>query len=197
MCGALVATHTVVYEMISSSKDQQRQLILESARHIIMTNPNSKIKAHEVAERAQIARTSLYEHFSSMNELMGELLLTELIDFRSEVALGLGSITDVTEAATQWVDVNLNYFHEGRHALVRALTPVAMNSTWKNEIRAQHIKLYEELKVCLAAIGFELSPLRFEFISAVLETAARRIEISDQPQTVRKEAIDFILKALN
>ena len=183
--------------MNSFSKDQQRSQILESARRIILANPHTKIRAHEIAERADIARTSIYEHFSSMNELMGELLLTELIEFRKELATRLGSISDVSEAAQQWVDVNLSYFSEGRHALVRALTPVAMNSMWKNEIRAQHIKLYEELKVSLEVIGYELSPLRFEFISAVLETAARRIENSEEPQSVREEVTTFILKVLN
>ena len=49
-----------------SIKDKHRTQILESARAIVLADPKSKLKAHEVAKRANIARTSLYEHFDSM-----------------------------------------------------------------------------------------------------------------------------------
>lgn len=179
-----------------SIKDKHRNQILESARAIVLADPKSKLKAHEVAKRANIARTSLYEHFDSMNELMGELLLTELMNFRISMRDELSATTEVSEVVTTWTKLNLDYFADGRHALVRALMPAAMNSAWKDEIRAQHIKLYEEIKLSLERAGYELSPLRFELITAVLEAAARRIESSDAPEQIRAEAISFIYKAL-
>ena len=200
MSGELDDTHIADckngIEMNSSLKDKHRNQILESAREIVLADPKSKLKAHEVAKRANIARTSLYEHFDSINELMGELLLTELMNFSLEIRQELSNSEVVAEVVTNWTNLNLNYFADGRHALVRALMPAAMNSAWRDEIRKQHIKLYEELKLALAKSGYELSPLRFELITAVLEAAAKRVESSDAPEQVRSEAIGFINKAL-
>jgi len=179
-----------------STKDKHRMAILESAREIVLADPKAKLKAHEVAKRAKIARTSLYEHFSSLNELMGELLLTELFNFRMQVRKELAAQQGLSQSIERWIDLNLAYFLDGRHALVRALMPIAMASDFKDEIRAQHIKLYEELKISLGENGYELSPLRFELITAVLEVAARRIENSDAPELIKAEAFAFINKAL-
>ena len=74
--------------------------------------------------------------------------------------------------------------------------PAALNSKLKDEIRAQHIMLYDELRIALARTGYELSPIRFELITAVLEAAAKRIESSNTPDQVRHEAISFIVKSL-
>jgi AcrR family transcriptional regulator len=198
MSGEPGVIHIVGYKKMSiSTKDKQRVQILQSARQLVLADPRSKLRANEVAKRANIARTSLYEHFASMNDLMGELLLNELMDFRVELRAKLSDTTDLAQTATKWVNLNLDYFTEGRHALVRALMPAAMNSDLKDEIRAQHIMLYEELRISVALCGYELSPIRFELITAVLEAAAKRIEIgSSSPELVRDEALSFIVKAL-
>jgi hypothetical protein len=127
---------------------------------------------------------------------MGELLLTELMNFSLEVRNELTKSEVISEVVSNWTNLNLDYFADGRHALVRALMPAAMNSAWRDEIRKQHIKLYEELKFALGKSGYELSPLRFELITAVLEAATKRVESSDTPELVRSEAISFINKAL-
>ena len=72
-----------------------------------------------------------------------------------------------------------------------------MKSSWREEIRSQHIALYDELRLSLAQVGFELSMLRFELITAVLEKAAQRIESSSTPELVRSETQRFIGSALN
>ena len=182
---------------MANTRDEQRDQILFSARELVLAHPDSKLTAQEVASRAKIARTSLYEHFTSMNQLMGELLLMELVDFRLMVRRELSEITDPTQMVEKWIDVNLKYFSDGSHAVVRALMPVAMKSSWREEIRSQHIALYDELRLSLAKVGFELSTLRFELITAVLEKAAQRIESSSTPDLVRSETQRFIGSALN
>lgn len=179
------------------SKEAQRDQILFSARELVLADPDTKLTGQEVASRANIARTSLYEHFSSMSHLMGELLLLELVDFRTMVRRELSEITDPSLMVEKWIDVNLKYFSDGSHAVVRALMPVAMKSSWREEIRSQHIALYDELRLSLAKVGFELSMLRFELITAVLEKAAQRIESSPTPDLVRSETQRFIGSALN
>lgn len=181
---------------INQGVNEKRDQILISAREILLANPESKVTAQEVATRADIARTSLYEHFTSMNHLMGELLLVELIEFRAMVRRDLSEITDPARMIEKWVDVNLKYFTDGSHALVCALMPVAMKSSLREEIRAQHIALYDELRLSLSKVGFELSTLRLEFITTVLEKAAQRIEKSTIPDAVRGETQLFIRSAL-
>ena len=178
------------------AREKQRTQILQSARQIVLADPRSKVSAAVVAKQANIARTSLYEHFASMNDLMGELLLNELMDFRIEVRKVLSEESDLSSTTQRWANLNLNYFSEGRHALVKALMPAALNSKLKDEIRAQHIMLYDELRIALARVGYELSPIRFELITAVLEAAAKRIESSNTPDQVRQEAVSFIVKSL-
>ena len=182
--------------MSLAAKEKQRSQILQSARQIVLADPRRKLSADAVAKQASMARTSLYEHFSSMNDLMGELLLNELMDFRIEVRKVLSEESDLSSTTQRWANLNLNYFSEGRHALVKALMPAALNSNLKDEIRAQHIMLYDELRIALARTGYELSPIRFELVTAVLEAAAKRIESSNTPDQVRQEAVSFIVKSL-
>lgn len=177
-------------------REKQRQAILTSARIVILNNPKSKVKAQEIAKGANIARTSLYEHFTSINELKRELLISELMDFREEIRERLSNLTQSSEIVKEWITLNLSYFLNGRHALVCALMPSAIEPYWKAEIKNEHTKLYEELRLSLSSAGYELSPVRFELITAVLETAAKRIESSSTPEQVKLEAINFISKAL-
>lgn len=181
--------------MSAATKEKQRREILSGARNILLAEPKTKLRASEVAKQAKIARTSLYEHFTSMNDLMGELLLLELMDFRLEMRRELNNGDSVENIIEKWIGLNLSYFADGRHALVRALMPSALNSNLRDEIRASHIMLYDELRVSLEKNGYELSPLRFEFITAVLETAAKKMEHSPK-DLVRAETLAFIAKAL-
>lgn len=175
--------------------DKHNQILI-SAREIILANPKSKLTAQNVASHSNIARTSIYEYFTSMNHLMGELLLTELVEFRVKIRRELSEITDPFLMVEKWVDVNLKFFADGSHALVLALMPVTMKSSWRDEIKSQHIALYDELRQSLVKVGIEISTVRFDLITAVLERAAQRIESSTTPDQVRIETVRFIKSSL-
>lgn len=183
--------------MQRSIAGETRQAILSSARELLMEHPNRRLRVNEIAVHANINRTSVYEHFTGIDQILSEILLFELREFRSEISKELAPAFSLREIVSVWVHANLNFVQDGRHALARAIGPAAGDSIYREAIREAHIALYKELTVALNRVNQEITETQFEFTSSVLEAAAKRLERGASINSVCDETSDFLYKALS
>lgn len=175
---------------------QTRERIIAAARSLAMESSRARLSAARIAKSSEVARTSLYDYFPSVDELLAEVLLLELQNYRNEVSVAINKGGTPLEIVTLWVRANLAFIIDGRHTLARGLMPIAARTELRDEIRAAHIQLYGVLEESLCDSGLKISQIQFAFMNSVIETAAKRIEGGTSASDVEAETTAFITAGL-
>jgi AcrR family transcriptional regulator len=177
-------------------KTSTRERILFSAKELAF-QPRPLLNGAEIARKSKLARTSIYEYFASADDIFGEVLVNELIDFRDEVLQQISKSHSASDFITNWVDYNLQYIESGRHLVVKRLMPIALKSSLNIEIRNAHTALYSVFQEGCKKHDLKVSAVQIGFISSVIESAAKKIESGLLPLKVKQETTQFILNAFS
>jgi AcrR family transcriptional regulator len=172
-----------------------RERILASARSLIAES-SKNLSAAQIARRSEISRSSIYEYFPSTHEIYGELLLRELADYRKVVGEAIELAESQESFIGKWVEVNLAYICDGRHAIARALMPLSSNSELVEEIRAAHIRLFSIFHERAKNFGLIISTNQMTFINSVIESAAKKIEGGATASDIEAETTAFIFRGI-
>ncbi len=86
-------------------KEQRRAAILEAARELFRDRPIAEISIGEVAQRAGVAKGSVYRYFTTKEEVFLALLVRELDEWFDALALALeGQRAEIAAVAARVVD---------------------------------------------------------------------------------------------
>lgn len=136
-----------------NAMERSRKALLDGAREAIATNGLSGTSMVDVADFAQVARATLYNHFRSKEELWNALILDE-IEKASQLFRAQSNFEAGLRALASYLSANLmlrTIVRDDPAALV-ALTKVSQNQIWQT-IYARFALLAKEQKISdLAAV---------------------------------------------
>jgi AcrR family transcriptional regulator len=85
-------------------KARHRRAILDAAKALISEGESARFSVDQLAERADLSRRSIFNHFASIDDVVTtvctEVLAVVIDNFRAEVAIGLGGRAQMFEAVT-------------------------------------------------------------------------------------------------
>ncbi|WP_203935163.1 TetR/AcrR family transcriptional regulator [Virgisporangium ochraceum] len=85
-------------------KARHRRAILDAAKALISEGESARFSVDQLAERADLSRRSIFNHFASIDDVVTtvctEVLAVVIDNFRAEVAIGLGDRAQMFEAVT-------------------------------------------------------------------------------------------------
>lgn len=177
-------------------KNATRKRILLSAKELAY-EVCPTLNGAEIARKSNLARTSIYEYFASADDIFGEVLIAELLDFRTEVVHAISKSESATQFISEWISYNLQYIESGRHLVAKRLMPIALNSALKSDIAAAHISLFNVFNEGCRQHNLAVSETQLSFVNSIIETAAKQIENGLLSVNVRQETTDFILKSFS
>ncbi|MBV9718332.1 MAG: TetR family transcriptional regulator [Candidatus Eremiobacteraeota bacterium] len=158
--------------MSARISQKPREAILEAFRDVLLTNGFRRVPVVEVVRRAGVARSTFYEHFDNVNDLLRETL---------RVPFAVLAATARGEDTAGRLDIVLTHFFE-RRAEALALLDGGAGSMVRNAladtIGGSRITAYAIAGAQLATLGGWLEgrlPLSAHSVARILE----RISMSD------------------
>jgi len=185
--------------VIEQRQMRQRQLI-DAALAIALESGAANITVAAVAKRAGLARSSMYEYFSSSADLIADLVIEELALYQKRLSQAVKGTEDPYQHIELWIAEALQYVVDGRHMLIKSLNAAAIPDFRRDEISQGHRNLMTTISAPLQEIGLTDIRGAMSYLQNTIEAASVRIESgSDSELEIRSAQIYAIagLRALS
>lgn len=177
-------------------REWRRSQLISAAAAIALESGSEAITVSAVAQRAGLARTSVYEYFGSSAELIADLILEELSLFTSILVDAVEPANSSEEAIANWINSALLYIADGRHFLAKALSATSLPVNRSAEIGAAHRALLAPLSSALIEIGINDLNYALTMIQSLTDAATKRIENGSDPKNEISRTITFCIAGL-
>ena len=181
---------------LAEHRDWRRAQLIDAAAAIALESGGSAITVAAVAQRAGLARTSVYEYFGSSADLIADLIIDELKNFAISLTEAVGDCQNPVERIELWIAGALRYIADGRHLLAKALNSTSTPQDRAAAIGASHRALLAPLHTALENIGVSDIAQALSYIQATTDVAAKRIEAGNDAESEIKSATQFCIKGL-
>jgi AcrR family transcriptional regulator len=136
---------------VALNREQRRAALLEAAAALILRDGTFTVA--EVAAEVGLSRSAVYEYYTSAADLIADVLIDELAEWSSALALAVECTDDPHARIEAWVQAVLDYVADGRHALVRAAAGADLSPTRRAEVQSQHRDLVAPLTEAIRDAG--------------------------------------------
>lgn len=174
---------------------RQRQLI-DAALAIALESGASSITVAAVAEKAGMARSSIYEYFSSSADLVADLVMEELALYQNRLAKAVIGTSDPYEYVELWIAEALQYVVDGRHMLIKSLNMASIPEFRRDEISQGHRNLMVTISSPLQEMGLKDIRAAMSYLQNIIEAASVRIESGNNPEVETRNAQIFAVAGL-
>lgn len=181
---------------LAQHRDWRRGQLIEAATAIALESGGGAITVSAVAERAGLARTSVYEYFSCSSEIVADLVIDELKNFAAVLKESISECNAPYECIESWVGAALHYIADGRHLLAKALNATSLPQERTAAIGAAHRVLLAPLHEALESIGVKDIAQALAYIQATTDVAAKRIEAGHDAEREIKAATRYCVSGL-
>ena len=154
---------------------RQRQLI-DAALAIALESGAASITVGAVAQRAGLARSSIYEYFSSSADLIADLVIEELALYQKRLSHAVIGTQDPYQHIELWIAEALQYVVDGRHMLIKRLNAETIPEFRRDEISQGHRNLMTTISAPLQEIGLTDIRGAMSYLQNTIEAASVRIE---------------------
>ena len=185
--------------VVEQRQMRQRQLI-DAALSIALESGAANITVAAVAKKAGLARSSMYEYFSSSADLIADLVIEELALYQKRLAHAVKGTEDPYQHIELWIAEALQYVVDGRHMLIKSLNAAAIPEFRRDEISQGHRNLMTTISAPLQKIGLTDIRGAMSYLQNTIEAASVRIESgSDSELEIRNAQVYAIagLRALS
>jgi AcrR family transcriptional regulator len=166
----------IATQTLAEHRDWRRNQLIEAATAIALESGVDAVTVAAVAQRAGLARTSVYDYFASSAELVTDLIIEELGIFTQELTLAIKDETDPRSAVKSWIEVSLGYVADGRHILAKALSATSFSHEQEMTIGLAHRRLFAPLSAQLELLGIKDTAQALALLHAATDAATKRIE---------------------
>jgi AcrR family transcriptional regulator len=191
---------------IQKQRDWRREQLLAVALELALESPaDAEISMTELAKRAGISRTSVYDYFSSSSDVINQVLIGELDKYSSILMASIQNIEDPKLKLESWIRASLDYILSGDHLLAKGMGAITSNPDLVITFKRKHQALLAPLQLVFEELGVKDVSRAMTFTQSVVDTTAKNIEriqtstLSQKPNAVEREiniAIDLVTTAL-
>ena len=181
--------------VVEQRQMRQRQLI-DAALSIALESGAANITVAAVAKRAGLARSSMYEYFSSSADLIADLVIEELALYQKRLAHAVKGTEDPYQHIELWIAAALQYVVDGRHLLIKSLNSAAIPEFRRDEISQGHRNLMTTISAPLQKIGLTDIRGAMSYLQNTIEAASVRIESGSDPELEIRSAQIYAIAGL-
>jgi AcrR family transcriptional regulator len=177
-------------------REWRRSQLIGAAAAIALESGSEAITVSAVAQRAGLARTSVYEYFGSSAELVADLIIEELSGFTNILNAAVEPTDTPEEAIAQWINSALLYIADGRHLLAKALSATSLPINRSAEIGAAHRALLAPLTSALTQFGVKDLNYALSMIQSLTDAATKRIENGNNAESEISKTTAFCIAGI-
>ncbi|HEY3408143.1 MAG TPA: TetR/AcrR family transcriptional regulator [Propionicimonas sp.] len=165
----------IVAATVAEHRVAQRRALLRAAADLVIAGGAASVTPTSVAERAGMARTSVYDYFPSREELLVAVALSAFEEWGHDLAADLDGVEPGLPQLRRYIDATMEMAADGRHVLATAFRGIDLSPDSAREITALHDALQEPLLGILAAAGFDDPEGNAPYIQAVIAAGVVRV----------------------
>ncbi|WP_394161268.1 TetR/AcrR family transcriptional regulator [Galactobacter valiniphilus] len=153
----------------------QVRALLDATRELLRESGKAPSMA-DVAARAGLARSSVYQYFSSRQALLEGLVKDIFPRWAERITSAMAAAPTPADAVLAYARSNLDLVADGEHAVGAALATLAPGEAIGAEAHSMHQQISEPLAEALKTLGVGAPEVVAELINAVVHAATRRLE---------------------
>ena len=177
-------------------RELRRQQLMGAAMELALANGADSITVAAVAAKAGLARSSIYEYFSSSADLVADLVIDELASYTRRLCAAVTGATDPYLRIELWITESLRYVADGRHMLVKSLNTISTPDERKDEIIMGHRRMMAPLHQSLVEIQVVDVRIAGALLASVTDAASIRIDAGNEAELEIQSAVKFALAGL-
>lgn len=164
---------------VAEHRSNQERLLLDVA-HAILEDTGEVASMQQVAERAGLARSSVYHYFNSREALLNALVKDVFPKWTERVTNAMEAETEASGKILAYALANVHLVNEGAHAVATALADLSPGEALDEQAALMHRAIREPLVETLVGLGVPDPEGVSELINAVVHASTRALE-SGQP----------------
>ena len=177
---------------VAEHRAAQHRALLDAAHALLVERPDAPPTLAAVGARAGLARSSVYQYFSSRDDLLAALVTEVFPRWSTTVQEAMDEADDPAEQVLAYLRSNLELVASGEHAVARALTEIAPSDALARGSREMHDALLLPLVRALTELGLPKPQTTAELVNGVVLTASRLIETGHDPADARARAEEML-----
>jgi aspartate aminotransferase-like enzyme/AcrR family transcriptional regulator len=170
---------------VAEHRARQQAAILTATRELLAEGGAEVPSLAEVAQRAGLARPSIYQYYSSREELLDAVIADMFPRWSAYVTGRMGRAGGPGARALTYVDANLRLVARGDQAIVSGLAQAGRAEAMAEPRRVLHEQLRVPLVAALAEHGATDPEGMAELVQAVVYAASRMIESGTSERKAR------------
>ncbi|MGW4501345.1 TetR/AcrR family transcriptional regulator [Micromonospora sp. NPDC004336] len=151
---------------------RQRRALLDAARALLAESAQAPSMA-AVGRRAGLARTSVYQYFTSADELLAAVVADVFPDWAGQVVARVAAAPTPATRVWAYVEANVDLFTSSEQAVARALTQVVEPRMLRGPMEEFHARLQVPLRQALADFGEPEPETIAELVDSLIVQASR------------------------
>ena len=176
---------------VPEHREAQRAALLGAARELVLEGGLAALKFGDIADRAGLARPSVYEYFRTRSDLVVALVRDEAPAWRAAVSDALAGEAAPEASVRSFVRAVLELVRSGRHELPFAIAAGDLDDEARAAIGQAHAELFALLGPSLKELGVRDPGACAELVGGVISAAGNALRRDPRRRTLVDMAVDF------
>ncbi len=159
-----------------TQRELRREQLLSVALEMALESPSQEISMTELARRAGLSRTSVYDYFASSSDVISQILIQELDNYVDLLSSAVESADSAEGRIRAWIETSLRYVTNGDHLLAKGMGAISTNQDSVRIFRAKHQLLLAPLTKVFEQLGISDVNRALIFTQSVTDIAVKNIE---------------------
>lgn len=181
---------------LAEHRARLRALLVHTAHQLLLEGGYPALTFSKLADRAGLARPTIYSYFSSRDDLAVAVCEQVLPEWLQAVQEAMSRADGPRAQVTAYMRSQLELAAAGRHRLAQTLATAALSAEARSAIRAIHDRFSPGLTGVLAELGAPRPALTANLVQGVVNTGLQRITAGDNVDEVIESAVDLVLVGL-
>lgn len=151
---------------------RQRRAVLDAARELL-AETGEEPSMREVGERVGLARSSVYQYFTSAEELLGAVVADVFPSWAEQITRAVAAAQSPALRVWAYIESNLDLFASPEQSVAATLSRVVDPQVLSGPIEEFHARLQEPLHEALEALGEPEPAAMGALINALIIQASR------------------------
>jgi AcrR family transcriptional regulator len=170
--------------------------MIDAAISIALEGGSDAVTITAIAKRIGISRASIYEYFSSTEDLLTDFIVDEMNIFAKLLENATKNISDPYLQIANWISGSLKYASDGRHMMAKSFSAIATPEFRKEEVELGHRRIMATIIDPLKATRIKNIGSAAAYLQSAVDAASKRIDAGNDQGLEIEQTIKFVVAGL-